>query len=322
MVILITGATHTGKTVLAQTLLERYHYPYLSIDHLKMGLIRSGQTALTPCDDAQLTPYLWNIVKEMIKTALENEQNLIVEGYYIPFDWQKDFDERQLRQIHYLCLIMSEEYIRQNFSQIRTWANRIEKRLDDSGLSQKALLLENRHNQAMCEKYGLPFHRIEEEYAVGRRLLRDYKAGDGRALAQLFYETVHTVNARDYTKEQLKAWATGRVDLADWNRRFQESDTVVVQECGIVLGFGNMQQDGCLDMLYVHKDRQGQGIGAQIVQALETRALSRGVRRFSVYASMTARPFFERLGYGAAVKNSVVRGGVTLENWRMEKQVE
>ena len=86
MIILIGGATHTGKTAYAQKLLEKYKYPYLSIDHLKMGLIRSGQTDLTPMDDDKLTDYLWPIVREMVKTAIENGQNLIVEGCYIPFD--------------------------------------------------------------------------------------------------------------------------------------------------------------------------------------------------------------------------------------------
>lgn len=86
MIILITGASHTGKTALAQKLLEKYQYPYVSIDHLKMGFIRSGYTKLTPGDDEKLTDYLWPIVREMIKTAIENRQNLIVEGCYIPFD--------------------------------------------------------------------------------------------------------------------------------------------------------------------------------------------------------------------------------------------
>ena len=93
MIILITGASHTGKTALAQRLLEKYKYPYLSIDHLKMGLIRSGNTALTPLsDDGELTDYLWPIVCEIVKTAIENDQNLIVEGCYIPFEWSKDFE--------------------------------------------------------------------------------------------------------------------------------------------------------------------------------------------------------------------------------------
>ena len=100
MIILIAGASHTGKTVLAQKLLEKYKYPYLSIDHLKMGLIRSGNTELTPTSDAlDLTAYLWAIVREMIKTAIENKQNLIVEGCYIPFDWEKDFEQEYLDNI-------------------------------------------------------------------------------------------------------------------------------------------------------------------------------------------------------------------------------
>ena len=108
MIVLITGASHTGKTALAQRLLEKYKYPYLSIDHLKMGLIRSGHTSLTPMsNDSDLTEYLWPIVREMIKTAIENEQNLIVEGCYIPFDWENDFENEYLEYIRYYCLILS-----------------------------------------------------------------------------------------------------------------------------------------------------------------------------------------------------------------------
>ena len=100
MVILITGASHTGKTALAQRLLEKYHFPYLSLDHLKMGLIRSRNTALTPVSDNQaLTDYLWPVAAEIIKTVIENRQNLIVEGCYIPFDWKKDFEETYLKEI-------------------------------------------------------------------------------------------------------------------------------------------------------------------------------------------------------------------------------
>lgn len=105
MIVLITGASHTGKTLLAQKLLEKYKYPYVSIDHIKMGLIRSGYTNLTVEDDSELTHYLWPIVREMIKTAIENKQNLIVEGIYIPFDWAKDFDKEYLKHIKYICLV-------------------------------------------------------------------------------------------------------------------------------------------------------------------------------------------------------------------------
>ena len=118
MIILISGASHTGKTALAQKLMEQYKMPYLSIDHLKMGLIRSGQTNLSPCDDVGLVPYLWSIVKEIVKTAIENRQNLIIEGCYIPFDWQNDFSAEYLTDINFYCLVMTENYIENNFADI------------------------------------------------------------------------------------------------------------------------------------------------------------------------------------------------------------
>ena len=164
MVILISGATHTGKTVLAQKLLERYHWPYLSMDHLKMGLIRSGQTTLTPMDDGEMTVYLWPIVREMVKTAIENKQNLIVEGCYIPFDWRKDFDEGYLRDIRDCWLVMTETYIRNSFQEIQSHAFDIEKRLDDSGLEKEQLVKENLCIREGCEKNGCRIVLIEKRY--------------------------------------------------------------------------------------------------------------------------------------------------------------
>ena len=132
MVLLIAGASHTGKTLLAKKLIEKYKYPALSIDHLKMGLIRSNNTDLSPLsNDSELTAYLWPIVREMIKTAVENDQDLIVEGCYIPFDWEKDFEEKYLENIKYYCLVMTEKYIRNHFADIKKYANVIENRLDN-----------------------------------------------------------------------------------------------------------------------------------------------------------------------------------------------
>ncbi len=171
MVILISGASHTGKTKLAQQLLEQYHYPYLSIDHLKMGLIRSGNTDLTPMsDDESLTKYLWAIVREMVKTAIENNQNLIVEGCYIPFDWQFDFDETYLGQIRYACLVMSEQYIKNHFADIKKYADIIEKRLDDSDCTIESVLHDNLKTLEMCKKYNVNYILIDNEYDVGIEL--------------------------------------------------------------------------------------------------------------------------------------------------------
>ena len=164
MVLLIAGASHTGKTAYAQKLLEKYRYPYLSIDHLKMGLIRSGQTALTPMDDDKLTVYLWPIVREMVKTAIENGQNLIVEGCYIPFDWKKDLDGAYLEQIQYICLVMSRQYVERHFEDILAKASVIERRLDDSYLDKEALAAENEENLAQCIAHDLPYILIDGEY--------------------------------------------------------------------------------------------------------------------------------------------------------------
>lgn len=168
MIILITGASHTGKTLLAQRMLEKYKYPYLSIDHLKMGLIRSGNTSLTPEDDDELTEYLWPIVREIIKTAIENDQDLIVEGCYIPADWRQDFEESYFEHIRFICLAMTEEYIENHFDEIIRHESEIESRLvkedctiDDlkqcnrwfidafSGAGENVVLIENDFDRAM-----------------------------------------------------------------------------------------------------------------------------------------------------------------------------
>lgn len=144
MVLLIAGASHTGKTTLAQKLLEKYKYPYISIDHLKMGLIRSKNTLLTPLsNDKELTDYLWSIIREIIKTVIENNQNIIIEGCYIPFDWSKSFEKGYIEHIQYYCLVMSESYIKNHYDDIKKYANIVEQRLDDSHYTMETLIYDN-----------------------------------------------------------------------------------------------------------------------------------------------------------------------------------
>ncbi len=167
MIILITGASHTGKTVLAQKLLEKYKFPYLSIDHLKMGLIRSKQTDLTPMsEDAKLTKYLWPIVREMIKTVIENNQNLIVEGCYIPFNWEKDFENDYLKNIKYYCLVMSQNYIKNHYKDITKYASVIENRLNDEDYTMESAIEENSLILELAEKHNVHYILIDDEYSV------------------------------------------------------------------------------------------------------------------------------------------------------------
>ena len=164
MVILITGASHTGKTLLAQKLLERHGCPYLSIDHLKMGLIRSGNTDLTPLDDEALTRYLWPIVREIVKTVIENGQDLIVEGCYIPPDWRRDFDAAYLPSIRWICLAMTDGYIDAHYAEILAHSEDIEARPGDSGFSLQSLKADNHAYIEGCREYGEEIVLIDSDY--------------------------------------------------------------------------------------------------------------------------------------------------------------
>lgn len=171
MIILIGGATHTGKTAFAQRLLEKYGYPYLSIDHLKMGLIHSGYCRLTPSSpEAELTRCLWPVVRGIINTARENRQNLIIEGCYIPPDFQRDFQQESLPDIRYVCLIMSENYIGQHYDDIARQARVIERRVFGVVPRKRVLLEENLHNLELCKKYGLDYVLIDDKYEINWEL--------------------------------------------------------------------------------------------------------------------------------------------------------
>lgn len=173
MIILIAGASHTGKTLMASRLIEKYVYQgrvysCLSLDLLKMGLIRSGNTALTPYDDEKLTPYLWSIAREIIRTALENNQNLIVEGCYIPFDFMNDFTADQRDEIKYICLVMTRSYILTHTDDITRFGSVIEKRPDDT-VDIPELIADNERNLAECCARGLGFILIDKDYDVAQR---------------------------------------------------------------------------------------------------------------------------------------------------------
>ncbi len=171
MIFLITGASHTGKTLLAQKLLEKYHMPYLSMDHIKMGLIRSGNTSLTPYDDDKMTEYLWPIVREMIKTAIENGQNLTVEGCYVPADWEKELAPEYRKEIRFYCLVMTEEYIRSHFEEIKKHASAIERRIADDDFDMETALRENvLYYNTFRESAGLTLIDGDYETAVGGML--------------------------------------------------------------------------------------------------------------------------------------------------------
>lgn len=163
MVFLITGTSHTGKTLFSQKLIEKYKYQCLSLDHLKMGLIRSGQTNISVLDDDKLTDYIWSIVKEIIKTAIENKQNLIIEGLYIPFDYINDFEDEYLAFIKSVCLIFSTEYIENNYYNIIKYGNVVESRLDNT-YSKELMIKDNKRMLEACKKHNFEYYLIDKEF--------------------------------------------------------------------------------------------------------------------------------------------------------------
>ena len=170
MVVFITGASHTGKTLLAQKLAEKYHYPCISADLIKMGLIRSGKTKLNPCQDKEIKEYLWPVLAEMAKTAVENEQNLIIEGIYIPCDWKKYFEEKYIEDIKFICLVMSEKYINRHFDKVLKYSNIAEKRIGDDFGTKEEFKEENRQYLNSCIQNKCEYLLIDDEYDVNIEL--------------------------------------------------------------------------------------------------------------------------------------------------------
>lgn len=221
MIFLISGSSHTGKTLLAQRLLEEYKYPYISIDHLKMGLIRSGKTELTPEDDDKLTDYLWPIVCEMIKTAIENKQNLIVEGCYIPFDFKKDFKKEYLPFIKDITLIFSENYIKNNYEKIINKGSVIEKRLDYN-YPKELMIEDNKKVLEGCLKYKNDYVLIDKDYDVDvcmdtvltseRLIFKRIKRKDFKNISKMLKDPeVMYAWEKGFTSEEVELWIDKRI---------------------------------------------------------------------------------------------------------------
>lgn len=163
MVILIGGSSHVGKTLLAHKLVERLHYACTSLDHLKMAFIRTGKTELTTEDDYEMRYFLWPFAAEMAKTAIENDQDMILEGCYIPGEWRDSFEPSYLDEIKCVFIVMSERYIREHFDSICGCANVIEARLEDQP-DMERLIMCSRNFKADCDKYGIDCIEIDDVY--------------------------------------------------------------------------------------------------------------------------------------------------------------
>ena len=304
MVILIAGASHTGKTLLAQRLMEKYHHPYLSIDHLKMGLIRSGQTTLTPMDDDKLTDYLWPIVREMVKTAIENGQNLIVEGCYIPFDWKKDFSPEYLSHIRYCCLIMSRNYIESHFADIRNHGNAIEHRLDDSGLSKDVLIQENERNLRLCRENRCEYILLNDHYDINLEIfhishcVRAAHLKDMALAADIMVTSFRTAFAAFVSPETMDACTNPDNCRAMLENIYREGKMHFLM--GGDQGFLCWQEtDGGAEIVAIHSlpDSWGTGLGHAILKEALTQIGDCPVHLWAFKENTRARRFYEKHGF-------------------------
>ena len=146
-------------------------------------------------------------------------------------------------------------------------------------------------------------------------IIRDYRSEDCKELTELFYNTVHTINAKDYTKRQLNAWATGKIDLEKWDSSLSAHYSLVAVENNIIIGFGDIDHSGYLDRLFVHKDHQKKGVATAICNRLEQSVPGKII----THASITAKPFFEKRGFKVIREQQVKRQGIVIENFVMEK---
>lgn len=328
MIFLIGGETHTGKTKLAQMLLERYHFPYTSLDHLKMGLFRgTGNCSFTPEDpDEVIAEQIWPIVRGMIDTCRENRQDRIFEGCYLPPEQVKPLLGHDVAALY---LVFSEDYLRSHYDLVSQFENVIEQRLSPCAPELHEMIAANRALKQRCLAADVPVLEIREDHeasmqqairVLGRHMisLRSYRPADLPAVCRLFHDTVHTVCAADYSSTELDAWAPEKVDLAAWNRALRESLCVVATAGGEIVGFANLAGD-LLDRVYVQAAWLRRGVGTALVGALERAAMKRGINALRTDASITARPFFQALGYQTISPQKVSRGGVVLTNYRMQK---
>lgn len=330
MILFIGGESHTGKTLLMQALIERYHMPACSLDHIKMGIFRGkAGCGFCPTDnDDKIAEILWPIAKGMADTCLENGQHLILEGCYLPQKQVADYVHTH-KDVHALYLAFSESYIHAHFKEkILQYEGVTEQRMT-SDFEKMACLTGNIETQKRCLEAGLSCYVADDSFSarqtvifsdLDRRLLqlRAFRQEDTDAILRLFTDTVRTICRKDYTPAQTNAWANAANDRERWKRTLSEHKTLVATLGARLVGFADLDGN-YLDRLYVHRDFQGRGIGTALLRELETFAKRQQIQALETHSSRTAKPFFMHHGFALVQAQNVARGGETLENFVMRK---
>lgn len=320
MILLVGGAACSGTQKLAQALLERYYFPYTSLEHLKTGICSCGIPCgfLSSDPDLQIAQRLWGVTQGILRACLQKQENLILEGRYLP---PEQVAAEQSEDVIALYLTLSERYLRANYTALCAE--------EPAAPPLEQLIAAHAQLRDTCRSAGLPCTEIQEDFeqetkallhALQPRLIRvrPYRPSDLPVLMQLFYDTIHTVCRGDYTDAQLAAWAPREQDAAAWAESLRTHDTRVAEIGGRIVGFGDLTGD-YLDRLYVDRRYQRLGIGTAIADALEQAALDTGVPALEVHASRPARPFFEKRGYQLVRPQHVTRRGETLLNYILRK---
>lgn len=330
MVILLGGASHSGKTFLSKKLIDKYKIPCTSLDHIKMGMIRGcNDYGFSAADsDEIIAEKMWGFIEGFIKTCLENKQNTILEGCYFPCEKVRKLLCDDLAVIF---IILSKQYIIENFDKIIKYENVVEDRKFPECREIEFFINENERIKEECIKYELPYFEITGDFFEGLEEILEYikskmvkicrySHNDISEICNMFCDTVRNINKRDYTPEQIDAWAGG-IDKDKWNKSLSEHYSLEVKVLGKIAAFGDIDGE-YLDRLYVHKDFQGLGYGKMILDSLEEHAIQSGYRKIRTCASITAKGFFEKYGYRVIRRQQVERKDVLLTNYVMEKHFE
>lgn len=330
MVILLGGASHSGKTFLSKKLIDKYKIPCTSLDHIKMGMIRGcNDCGFSAVDSYEIiAEKMWGFIEGFIITCLENKQNTILEGCYFPCEKVRKLLCDDLAVIF---IVLSKQYIIENFEKIIKYENVVEDRKFPESREIEFFINENERIKEQCIKYELPYFEITGDFFEGLEEILEYikskmikicrySHNDISEICNMFCDTVRNINKRDYTLEQINAWAGG-IDMDKWDKSLSEHYSLEVKVLEKIAAFGDI--DGAyLDRLYVHKDFQGFGYGKMILDSLEEYAIQSGYKRIWTCASITAKGFFEKYGYKVIRRQQVERKDVLLTNYVMEKYFE
>ena len=149
--------------------------------------------------------------------------------------------------------------------------------------------------------------------------IRNYKENDEKILWEIFFHAIRNINIRDYSQEQVEAWAPDECDAVAWKKRMDGLNSFIAEIDGVVVGYTDLQPSGLIDHFFCHHEYQGRGVGRTLMNHVFAIGKERGIKRYYSEVSITARPFYQRLGFKVTKEQEVEIRGQKLKNFVMEK---